>query len=1288
MRRAARGRASQEASPHRFSWERAAVASLRHSTLPWFDAFAPGIALDAVPLPEIEALGDRDKLSLVAQFAAHQAFLRFAGVPDGECDPLEWAVVQKRGCDVRLVRIAARTADGDAPPSLTVIQQFAEAVDAPALDVLKQSWARAESVYCEAEARLRRGAVADLRWMRRAALGEVASPGIESLRSVLAARSGRFSFRDPSCVDALRNAAMLGNERVLVLGEHASPLQRHSAIEPLAEVVGPLRDRRENEIVERVVAASEGLRLILVVRKMEGFDPASRSVLIMLGATAGLTWVDATASGATASGAAELPDARFFVAGPRLEPRRELEQRVAAWPVAERRERIEDFAASPAFVRYLEHGDLPRETGALAHVAEPARSYVAALSLLGMRFPRKLASRYLAELAGSSPAQDLLVDGVTSHDGDGGIVFLSPAVRDAARQLIPAASRSQLCRVAAKAIEASGDLVYAAGLLLEAGDDLPPDLAYALANAWLDEGRYRDARDVAKDQVTLTRIERRLGEYASALARVDAMQQRDFDGELLRGELLFLSHRYDEAGKAFAACRPEDDDQIVRLGYARTVLAIECGEHDDAEWMLVDSPSRAYLVARAETYRCEARGDALAAVEAANHAVGHARTVAEEIDALLDRVFALFSCGRWEDSRAEAMRALAVIEETQGDRAAGAVLFTLAYLCADDGQWAHANQRIARLRHFYAGTCDGERLAELDLLAAHLDFSRGRFEAARAAAAALLARNLPRQIREAAALIVDEIGTLEGATAPLLSTGNAGNRELADRHALLQLRRGTSAAPIAGDFSHALAAWERGLAGRPTPGSGSEWLKLFRAALARGDRALAESIARDLKVELERPGEGSGELRILHATSTREFPFSATDLGALRWRLATRNRLGHWSEIGSLAPLPGGELDAILAGSAVDWLALSDRELLYVDGISRWSVEGRESLAAIVKARAEQHRLQRIVAQDEANPPAPTESIDGIVGSSVAMREVFALISRVAKRDVPICILGESGTGKELVARAIHRHSARRSKSFTAVNCAALPENLIESELFGHARGAFTGADRDRPGLIETTDGGTLFLDEIGELPLAAQAKLLRFLQEGEFRRVGEASLRTSDVRVVTATNRKLESAVEDGRFREDLYYRIRVVEVVLPPLRERAADIPLLAGFFLAQEREKHRGGAATFTADAESAIAAYAWPGNVRELQNTIRAAHALAGDARAIDLEHLPERMRGAGGGRAHPGSYHDALARFRRDLIERSLAQVLGNQNQAAALLKISRQALAYQIKELGILVRPG
>jgi transcriptional regulator with PAS, ATPase and Fis domain len=255
-----------------------------------------------------------------------------------------------------------------------------------------------------------------------------------------------------------------------------------------------------------------------------------------------------------------------------------------------------------------------------------------------------------------------------------------------------------------------------------------------------------------------------------------------------------------------------------------------------------------------------------------------------------------------------------------------------------------------------------------------------------------------------------------------------------------------------------------------------------------------------------------------------------------------------------------------------------------------------------------------------------------------------------------------------------------------AINAAAIPESLMESEIFGHEKGAFTGANERRRGRLELADGGTFFLDEVAELKPELQAKLLRVLQEGEFRRVGDTTNRSADVRVVSATNRKLEVAVEEGRFREDLYYRIGGIEIALPPLRDRASDIPVLAAHFLSVEREKHRGGPSALSAEAESVFLSYRWPGNVRELQNTIRGAHALAGDAKLIDVEHLPERIRGAVVVRASAGTYQDAVIRFRRDLIEKSLTQANGNQNRAAALLKISRQALAYQIRELGILVK--
>ncbi|MFZ2490038.1 MAG: sigma-54 dependent transcriptional regulator, partial [Thermoanaerobaculia bacterium] len=477
--------------------------------------------------------------------------------------------------------------------------------------------------------------------------------------------------------------------------------------------------------------------------------------------------------------------------------------------------------------------------------------------------------------------------------------------------------------------------------------------------------------------------------------------------------------------------------------------------------------------------------------------------------------------------------------------------------------------------------------------------------------------------------------------------------------------------------------------GRPERGQAlrvCEKLELFREAVAGGDRSAAQELAEELGLSFDAGARvsSSSELDLLRTAATREFPFAPRDLPQ-SWTFSTRNRLGQWSSIGSDS-FEGSRLDAILANGAPDWMRCSDRELLFVAGSSRWTPETRDALTALFRLRADNERMHRLLAEEETSAGRCTSvTPDGMVGESMTMRAVYELVSRIAARDVQVCILGESGTGKELVARAIHKQSPRRQKPFVTLNCAALPENLVESEMFGHMRGAFTGADRDRAGLIESADGGTLFLDEIGELPLTAQAKLLRFLQDGEYRRVGDTTVRSADVRIVSATNRPLEARVEAGQFRDDLYYRIRGVEVHLPPLRDRGGDIALLAMHFVAAERQRHHGGPSRLSGDTEAAVSAYAWPGNVRELQNTIRAAHALAGDARQVELEHLPERLRSALHHAVQAGSYQDAVMRFKRDLIEKSLAEASGNQNRAAAMLRISRQALAYQIRELGILV---
>ena len=245
-------------------------------------------------------------------------------------------------------------------------------------------------------------------------------------------------------------------------------------------------------------------------------------------------------------------------------------------------------------------------------------------------------------------------------------------------------------------------------------------------------------------------------------------------------------------------------------------------------------------------------------------------------------------------------------------------------------------------------------------------------------------------------------------------------------------------------------------------------------------------------------------------------------------------------------------------------------------------------------------------------PAAEMPSLDGrvkIIGVSRALQDVFKIVGRVARSDAPVLVTGESGTGKELVAKAIHEYSPRRQQELIAINCGAIPENLLESELFGHEKGSFTGAIARRAGRFEQADGGTLFLDEIGDMPLSVQVKLLRVLQDGTFSRVGSNETLSADVRIVTATNKVLSSEVSAGRFREDLYYRLNVVEIRLPPLRERAEDIPLLAEFFLQRITRKNGMARIRLSTEAIAALQTHRWPGNVRELENTIARACALA-------------------------------------------------------------------------------
>ena len=312
----------------------------------------------------------------------------------------------------------------------------------------------------------------------------------------------------------------------------------------------------------------------------------------------------------------------------------------------------------------------------------------------------------------------------------------------------------------------------------------------------------------------------------------------------------------------------------------------------------------------------------------------------------------------------------------------------------------------------------------------------------------------------------------------------------------------------------------------------------------------------------------------------------------------------------------------------------------------------------------------------------------GLVTADAAMEEPYRRLARFAPQPVTVLILGESGSGKEAVARAVHQLSPRSGGPFVPVNIPAIPAALAESELFGHARGAFTGADRDRRGLLEEAGGGTIFLDEIGDLAPPLQSKLLRALQEREVRRVGENRARPVDVRVVSATSRDLAGEVEAGRFREDLFYRLHVALVRLPALRERGRDALLLARHFLERYAREYGRGALRLTAEAGAAVARYAWPGNVRELQNAMAQAAALCDGDGPVGPELLPEALRALRVPRAAPaGDYRSRVDAHRRDLIADALDRTGGNRSRAARELGLSRQALLYLIRELKVPVKP-
>jgi DNA-binding NtrC family response regulator len=330
-------------------------------------------------------------------------------------------------------------------------------------------------------------------------------------------------------------------------------------------------------------------------------------------------------------------------------------------------------------------------------------------------------------------------------------------------------------------------------------------------------------------------------------------------------------------------------------------------------------------------------------------------------------------------------------------------------------------------------------------------------------------------------------------------------------------------------------------------------------------------------------------------------------------------------------------------------------------------------------ALAENRRLRRLVHEEFR--------LENIVGTSAKMRQIFALVERVAKTDVTVLIEGESGTGKEMVARGIHFAGARRERPFIAINCAAIPETLIEAELFGYRKGAFTGAASDAKGKFEEASGGTLFLDEISSMPVALQTRLLRVLQEQEIVRLGESQPRRIDARIIAATNENLEELIKNNEFREDLYYRLAVVPIKLPALRDRREDIPLLVEHFLKKSAAKHSIGLPRVEREVFAAFFNYPWMGNVRELENVIERMVVLS-DGEKLGLDDVPDHVRNAGGaGRGKlwfelPAEPID-LETVECEIIRAALDRFDANQSQTARYLGITRSALIYRMQKFGL-----
>jgi DNA-binding NtrC family response regulator/tetratricopeptide (TPR) repeat protein len=857
-------------------------------------------------------------------------------------------------------------------------------------------------------------------------------------------------------------------------------------------------------------------------------------------------------------------------------------------------------------------------------------------------------------------------------EGDGGWRFASEEERRRhAGRLSAAARRSVVERlekaglsggrlvVAALARGAPGDVHAAQALLEEAsrrGDRVlafellarapavPPDLGrsdLAVRILW-ESGRAAEARAAAarlsasghstgspEERAALARVLARLGEAEAALAMVGPGGS---PAELLsRAQVLLDLKRTDEAARVLDGVTPSAGDGSPGLRLRRARLGAEVASR---------------------------RGDLDAArvlLEEAARAVPESADPEETREFLMTAGFVAIDDGRFLEARALFRRARDLSADLRRRADASLDAATASFHAGD---FAESEEELETALALFAEAGDEERYLSALGNRVDLAFRTGRYDLARTTLASVL-RFESRPGREHqflfAAASRQQLARLDGDD----EAGAAIYREAEARRA---------AAPAHPTWREILTLEAARLLAARRP---AEALPLLEAAGKLPDnREQTEPLRRRLLAsalgDLGRDGgDGAADLPQAERAllrSEREIRAGASPRPEVLARMESQltDARGAAEVAARLLEWKGRFPEFFSRPSAVSLLQLGRRAAARA-GLTSARSTFTAALDGLVSASAP--------VREPPEAPAP------FVAEDSETRKVLEGARKVARTKLPVLIFGETGTGKELLAREVHRLSGRPGP-FVPVNVAALAGSLIESELFGHVRGAFTGADRDRRGLVEEASGGTLFLDEIGDLALPLQAKLLRVLQEGEVRRVGDVKTRPVDLRVVSATHRDLKAMVDEGTFRRDLLYRLGGLELTLPPLRKRRQDLTRLVAWAL---------GPAALTPEARNAVYGYSWPGNVRELLSALEGARALAAPSPLVDLEHLPAALRRAAAAAPAPraGSYHDAVAEAKRRVIAQALEENGGNRTRAARQLGLSRQSLIYELKVLGL-----